>query len=57
VQQPKPYPANPVWSLVRLLARVVSAAIFAVDDIDLFRITTALDDPPRRRQRQAIALC
>ena len=34
-----------------------SVAIYAPNDLNLFRITTALDDPPRRRQRQAKVLC
>jgi hypothetical protein len=57
VHQPKPHLAKPVWKLVRFLNRLISTAIFAVDDLDLFRIITALDDPPRKRQRQAMALC
>jgi hypothetical protein len=57
VHQRKPHLARPVWLLVRFLIRVLTNAIYAVDDLDLLRITTALDDPPRRRQRQAKLLC
>jgi hypothetical protein len=57
VHQRNAHLARPVWPLARLLAGACIKAIYAVADLDLLRIITALDDPPRRRQRQAKILC
>jgi hypothetical protein len=57
VRQPEAHLARPVWKLVRFLIDVYRSAIYAVDNLNLGRIISALKDTQRRRQRQANLLC
>jgi hypothetical protein len=49
--------AKPIWALVRLCARLLRDAILDAPSIDMTRLAACLADTPRRRKRQASALC
>ena len=57
MHQRKLHLERPVWALVRVIRRVLINAIYDVGDLDLLSMAEALKDVPRRRQRQAVALC